>query len=118
MDLSQLTERQRDVYNWIASYAVEHGYGPTIREVGKHFGIKSPNGVMCHLSALEKKGAIKRGLRLSRTIQVVGDKPVCSRCGRADRKNVTIKKRAIFAGVNADVLVGYEVTETWIEEVQ
>ena len=33
------------------------GYGPTVREIGREFGIKSPNGVMCHLRALEARGS-------------------------------------------------------------
>ena len=50
------------------------GYGPTVREIGDEFGIKSPNGVMCHLKALEKKGLITREPNLSRAIQLC-DKP-------------------------------------------
>jgi len=59
-DLGQLTERQREVYNFIKSKIEGRGYGPTVREIGTAFGIRSPNGVMCHLKALEKKGLIKR----------------------------------------------------------
>ena len=50
----QLTERQQNIYNMIRNLIVQRGYGPTVREIGEHFGIKSPNGVMCHLRALER----------------------------------------------------------------
>jgi repressor LexA len=42
-----------------------------VREIGLEFDIKSPNGVMCHLKALEKKGLIKRELHSARAIQLV-----------------------------------------------
>ena len=49
------------------------GYGPTVREIGLHFQIKSPNGVMCHLKALQKKGLIHREPNMSRAIQLLED---------------------------------------------
>ncbi|MGH7198955.1 MAG: transcriptional repressor LexA, partial [Planctomycetaceae bacterium] len=49
---------------------INRGYGPTVREIGSHFGIRSPNGVMCHLKALEKKGLISRESHMSRAIQL------------------------------------------------
>src|SRR5205814_6254632 len=51
------------------------GYGPTVREIGDGFKIKSPNGVMCHLKALEKKGLITREGRSARAIQLVDHRP-------------------------------------------
>lgn len=70
MALAQLTERQQDVYDLIRSLIVNRGYGPTVREIGEHFGIKSPNGVMCHLRALERKGLIRRSPNKSRAIEL------------------------------------------------
>ncbi|TWT76383.1 LexA repressor [Planctomycetes bacterium CA13] len=67
---SQLTDRQQNVYNMIRSLIVKRGYGPTVREIGEHFGIKSPNGVMCHLRALERKGLITRSPNKSRAIEL------------------------------------------------
>ena len=67
---SQLTDRQQNVYDMIRSLIVKRGYGPTVREIGEHFGIKSPNGVMCHLRALERKGLIKRSPNKSRAIEL------------------------------------------------
>ena len=66
----QLTQRQQDVYDMIRSLIVSRGYGPTVREIGEHFGIKSPNGVMCHLRALERKGLITRSPNKSRAIEL------------------------------------------------
>jgi repressor LexA len=66
-----LTERQRQVYQFIRAKIRTRGYGPTVREIGEHFGIRSPNGVMCHLKALEAKGLIIREPNMSRAIQLV-----------------------------------------------
>ncbi|MFI5461746.1 MAG: transcriptional repressor LexA [Isosphaerales bacterium] len=72
-DLDALTPRQREIYNFIRSKIQGRGYGPTVREIGVHFEIKSPNGVMCHLKALQKKGLIHREPNMSRAIQLLED---------------------------------------------
>jgi repressor LexA len=72
-DLESLTPRQREIYNFIRSKIQGRGYGPTVREIGLHFQIKSPNGVMCHLKALQKKGLIHREPNMSRAIQLLED---------------------------------------------
>ncbi|MFO0918325.1 MAG: transcriptional repressor LexA [Planctomycetaceae bacterium] len=65
-----LTQRQREIYDFLRDKIVNRGYGPTVREIGLQFGIRSPNGVMCHLKALEKKGLISRESHMSRAIQL------------------------------------------------
>src|ERR1700677_2560091 len=70
-DFTQLTERQREIYEFIRQKIESRGYGPTVREIGLGFDIKSPNGVMCHLKALEKKGLIIREGFSARAIQIV-----------------------------------------------
>src|SRR5919109_5537246 len=74
-DMSALTERQREIYDFIRSKIEGRGYGPTVREIGLAFDIKSPNGVMCHLKALEKKGLIKREGFSARAIQLIDHRP-------------------------------------------
>jgi repressor LexA len=74
-DFSSLTERQREIYEHIRQKIENRGYGPTVREIGQAFRIKSPNGVMCHLKALEKKGLILREGFSARAIQLVNYKP-------------------------------------------
>lgn len=69
----QITDRQKEVYDLIQSLISQRGYGPTVREIGEHFGIKSPNGVMCHLRALERKGLITRKANKSRAIELTGE---------------------------------------------
>lgn len=69
-NFERLTERQREVYEFIRDRIRSRGYGPTVREIGQHFDISSPNGVMCHLKALEKKGLINREPNMSRAIML------------------------------------------------
>lgn len=68
--MQTLTERQKEIYDFVRDKIVNRGYGPTVRDIGAHFGIRSPNGVMCHLKALEKKGLIAREPGKSRAIQL------------------------------------------------
>jgi len=65
-----LTHQQQQVYNMIRDCIVRRGYGPTVREIGQHMNIKSPNGVMCHLRALERKGVLRRDANKSRAIEL------------------------------------------------
>ncbi len=65
----ELTQRQQVVLTAIRECIKEHGYPPTIRELGKRLGIKSLRGVTTHLDAIAKKGHISRkrsarGIRL------------------------------------------------------
>jgi len=63
-----LTPRQHAVFDFIHDRVREAGYGPTVREIGEHFKISSPNGVMCHLKALEKKGLLTRVRKHDRAV--------------------------------------------------
>ena len=71
--LDQLTKRQLAVFDFIRDKINNRGYGPTVREIGDKFKINSPNGVMCHLRALEKKGLITRQPNMSRAIQLAAE---------------------------------------------
>lgn len=68
--MNRLTNQQQAVYDYIRDCVIARGYGPTVREIGDHMGIRSPNGVMCHLRALEKKGVILRSANKSRAIEL------------------------------------------------
>jgi repressor LexA len=63
-----LTEQQARVLQFITDNAAM--YSPTVREIAAAFGFKSPNGVTCHLVALERKGYLKRH-RTVRGIEVL-----------------------------------------------
>jgi repressor LexA len=67
-----LTDRQREILDFITQSIDERGYPPTLREIGLHFGIRSTNGVNDHLRALEKKGHLQREDLKSRALRPVG----------------------------------------------
>jgi repressor LexA len=64
-----LTIRQQEIYDFICHRIDDRGFPPTIRDIGLAFGIKSPNGVMCHLKALQTKGYISREGKSARAIR-------------------------------------------------
>lgn len=66
-----LTQRQRDILDFISASIVERGFPPTLREIGEHFNIRSTNGVNDHLKALEKKGHLRRENLKSRAMRPV-----------------------------------------------
>ena len=65
-----LTRRQKEIWDYLAAYVEEHGYAPTLEEIGAHFGLSSPATVHKHLSNLERKGLITRAWNLSRAIEL------------------------------------------------
>lgn len=66
-----LTPRQQKVLSFIEDQIEAEGFAPTIREIGRHLGIASTNGVNDHLKALERKGYIQRQDQKSRTLRVL-----------------------------------------------
>jgi repressor LexA len=57
---NRLTPRQREILDWVKEFIQEHGMPPTVREIGRAFGIKS-SSVFDLLKALERKSFLRRG---------------------------------------------------------
>ncbi len=68
----ELTKRQQQIFDIIKNHIEEKGWPPTIREIGSATGIRSPNGVMCHIKALKTKGWIETEDNMSRCIKLTG----------------------------------------------
>ncbi|HZH04064.1 MAG TPA: transcriptional repressor LexA [Myxococcaceae bacterium] len=66
--MEELTERQREILNFIVKETEQRGFPPTIREIGEEMDIRSTNGVNDHLKALERKGYLLRGEQQSRSL--------------------------------------------------
>jgi repressor LexA len=122
-----MTERQRAVYEFIRDKIRNRGYGPTVREIGHHFGIRSPNGVMCHLKALEKKRLITREPNMSRAIQLAAEPlrdtglPLVGRIAagvlhEAIQEDERIDFSAIFANRDQDLFVLKVEGDSMIED--
>ena len=67
-----MNDRAREILAFIHSFKEERGYPPTIREIGKAFGISSTNGVRYYLNLLERAGQLKRSGKISRGIEGIG----------------------------------------------
>ncbi len=70
---TELTPRQQNILDYVQEFQSEHGFPPSIREIGEFFGIRSTNGVSDHLRAIEKKGFLKSTGHQSRSLQIVRD---------------------------------------------
>jgi len=68
---SRITRRQAEVLAALATYQREHGYAPTVRELGRLTGIRSISGVAQHLATLERAGYIRRTPRLPRALTIL-----------------------------------------------
>ena len=66
-----LTARQRNVLDYVIEYQDEHGFPPSMREIGEFFQIRSTNGVSDHLRALERKGWLTRNGQQSRGLSIL-----------------------------------------------
>ncbi len=65
-----LTKKQRRILDFIVE-SQRTGPSPTISEIMNRFGIKSQNGVVCHLKAMEKQGYLKQEPLHARSIEVL-----------------------------------------------
>src|SRR5438309_12110383 len=65
-----MNDRARKILDYVQRFAREHGYPPTIREIGQAFEITSTNGVRYYLQMLERDGHLKRSSKLSRGIEL------------------------------------------------
>ncbi|HEY9054976.1 MAG TPA: transcriptional repressor LexA [Rectinemataceae bacterium] len=68
--MKQLTDRQREILDFLIGYIDKHSFPPTVRETAKAFGI-SIKGAYDHMKALEKKGMIRLQENRSRALEIV-----------------------------------------------
>jgi repressor LexA len=68
-----LTGRQQEIWKFLTDYVDEHGYPPTVREIGGAVGLASPSTVHAHLANLERAGLIKRDPTKPRALELRRD---------------------------------------------
>jgi repressor LexA len=68
--MATLTKRQKQMVDYLVNYIEEHGYAPTLAEVGEYFGLSSLATVHKHLRNLESKGFIRRMHNHSRALEI------------------------------------------------
>ncbi|MEW5723628.1 MAG: transcriptional repressor LexA [Thermodesulfobacteriota bacterium] len=67
-----VTQRQKDVLEFILSFQAREGYWPTVREICRGLGLASPGSLMKHLRALEEEGRLERRPGRNRTWRPAG----------------------------------------------
>lgn len=70
--MASLTKKQQQVYDFILSFTSEHGYPPSVREIGAAVGLKSPSTVHFHMKGLEEAGVIVKAEGKTRAISLPG----------------------------------------------
>ena len=65
-----LTKRQKELLDYLSAYIEQHGYAPTLEEIGRNFALGSLATVHKHLQNLERKGHIRRLPNRSRALEV------------------------------------------------
>src|ERR671917_150416 len=69
-----LTKRQQEIFDFIKRYSAQHGYPPTVRDIGKAIGLTSSSTVHAHLGNLERLGLLRRDPTKPRAMEVLVDK--------------------------------------------
>jgi repressor LexA len=65
-----VTERQRAILDYLRGFVEEHGYPPTVREIGEAVGLRSPSTVHAHLAQLERAGLLRRDPTKPRALEL------------------------------------------------
>jgi repressor LexA len=68
----KLTAKQQQIYDYILSFTADHGYPPSVREIGAAVGLKSPSTVHFHMKGLEEAGVIIKAEGKTRAISLPG----------------------------------------------
>lgn len=93
-----LTTRQQEIWQFLADYVDDHGYPPTVREIGDAVGLASPSTVHAHLANLERAGLLRRDPTKPRAIELVGRRRAEAAPGRASAVRVLPLVGRIAAG--------------------
>jgi repressor LexA len=72
LEAEMLTGRQQEIWDFLVDYVDQHGYPPTVREIGEAVGLASPSTVHAHLANLERAGLLKRDPTKPRALELVG----------------------------------------------
>ena len=94
--MTELTDKQKHILNFLQKFMNENGYPPTVKEIMVHFNFASPTAVTTHLTALEKKGYVKKTGKRAR-----GSVPI----NTAEKKDNLIKIPLLTNEVKAGLLM-------------
>jgi repressor LexA len=69
--LQPLTKRQREILDYLNEFIQQHGYAPSLEEIGHRFNLSSLATVHKHLTNLQEKGFIRRSWNRSRSVELL-----------------------------------------------
>ena len=107
-----LTERQRDILEFIREFQKKRGFAPTHREICDHFGFSSYGTVYKHLSLLEKKGLIRRDWNQKRGVEVVEQEEPAAPAPR--QQDSPVRELPLFGYIAAGRPLEVEVSDEMI----
>ncbi len=73
MAQGKITDKQREILEYIKETILKKGYPPAVREICEAVRLKSTSSVHSHLEQLEKNGYIRRDPTKPRTIEIIDD---------------------------------------------
>ena len=73
MSQGKITDKQKEILEYIKEMILKKGYPPAVREICEAVHLKSPSSVHSHLESLEKNGYIRRDPTKPRTIEILDD---------------------------------------------
>lgn len=73
--VDEMTPRQRRILEFIRGRVREHGYPPTVREIGEAVGLTSSSSVHAQIANLQRKGLLRKDPAKPRAIEVAGERP-------------------------------------------
>ena len=95
--METLTPKQQKIYDFIQTFTAEHGYPPSVREIGAAMGLKSPSTVHFHLKGLEEAGMIIKAEGKTRAITL----PAAPRRTVAEEANARMNRIPVVGNVAA-----------------
>lgn len=108
--MAKLTAKQQQIYDFILSFTNQHGYPPSVREIGAAVGLKSPSTVHFHMKSLEGAGVIVKAEGKTRAISLPG---VSLGGGVAEEADPRIDRIPIVGNVAAGAPI---LAEEYIED--
>lgn len=107
---TELTARQAEVLAIIEAAILKNGFSPSVREIMTAAGVGSPNGIMCHIESLHRKGYITYQPNTARSIRILGARPTETLGAMTERIKAELPAGASISVsfVRGGVIVSYE----------
>ena len=86
--MQPLTKRQREIHDYLNEFIAQHGYAPSLEEIGARFSLSSLATVHKHLTNLQEKGFIRRSWNRSRSVELLPSRSGGLCAGRQPRGRI------------------------------